>query len=99
MSKIEKAGLITRIQSEADRRTMEIVLTDTGKILAEEAVEQRRKRHEEMFLCLTPEEQSFLYSLLEKLSEDWKDWFMLSQNCRRHGYHGKNIHAAEDGEE
>lgn len=99
LSKLEKAGLIKRTQSEADGRAMEIVLTDIGKTQAEEAMEQRRKRHEQMFICLTHEEQTLLFSLLQKLSIDWNNRFMFSHSYHRDGYRGKHIHEVEDREE
>lgn len=99
LSKLEKAGLITRIQMETDRRTMEIKLTDTGKVLAKEAMEQRKKRHEQMFICLTHEEQTLLFSLLKKLSTDWNNRFMFSHDYGRHVKYEKHINEAEDLEE
>lgn len=81
--KLEKAGLITRIQSETDRRTMEIRLTNDGKTLAQEAIERRRKRHEQMFMCLTPEEKNQLFSLLEKIDTDWENRFSFSHGNDR----------------
>ena len=78
LAKLERAGLITRIHSKNDHRTMEISLTDEGKKLAKEAVLRRRKRHEQMFECLTEDEQKNLFLLLEKLGADWKERFSFS---------------------
>ena len=89
LAKLEKTGLIVRTQSEKDHRGMEITLTDEGEKLAEEAVEQRKKRHEQMFACLTEEEKETLLSLLNKLCVDWESRFALS--C---GY-GKREHQRE----
>lgn len=58
LAKLENAGLILRTQNEADRRTIDIYLTDEGKAFAEEALVQRRKRHEDMFSGLSEEESS-----------------------------------------
>lgn len=71
LGKLESAGLIRRTLSEADRRTTDIRLTFAGQDQAEEAVEKRRKRHQEMFSCLSEEEKATLLGLLEKLNEDW----------------------------
>lgn len=76
LSKLENAGLIVRTQNETDRRTTDITLTDAGSKLAMEAAEQRRKRHEEMFFCLTSEEKTTLISLLEKINTDWRDRYV-----------------------
>ncbi len=72
ISKLENAGLIFREQSSDDRRTAYISLTDEGRTQAEEAMEHKKKRREEMFACLTDEEKQTLLALLEKLHSDWK---------------------------
>ena len=72
LAKLEKGGLIVRTESPDDRRTTDIVLTEQGKLQAEEALMQRRIRHEEMFSCLTEEEKCTLLILLEKVNGDWK---------------------------
>lgn len=88
LSKLEKSGLITRIQSKTDGRTMEISLTDTGRELAKEAMEQRYKRHKQMFICLTDEEKTSLFSLLEKIRMDWNNRFTFSKSYdRRYAKH------------
>lgn len=71
ISKLENAELITRTPSETDRRTADIALTGNGRRLALEAAGQRKKRHEEMFSCLSEGEKAELLALLEKISEDW----------------------------
>lgn len=85
LSKLENAGLITRTPNEADRRTTDIQLTNTGMKLALEAVEQRQKRHQEMFSCLSSEERQTLLSLLEKIHTDWENRF-----AGRHNHHKEN---------
>lgn len=85
LSKLENAGLITRTPNEADRRTTDIQLTDAGTELALEAVEQRQKRHQEMFSCLSLEERQTLLSLLEKVRSDWEIRF-----AGRHTHHGEH---------
>lgn len=72
LSKLEAAGWIHRKPSEADRRTVDIVLTESGKLLAAQALDQRRRRHEEMFSCLSEEEENCLFKLLEKVNADWQ---------------------------
>lgn len=71
LGKLETAGLITRTLSETDHRTTDIILTEDGKKQAEEAAEQRRKRHNDMFSCLTDSEKTALLSLLEQVNSDW----------------------------
>lgn len=71
-AKLENAGFITRTPGKTDRRTVDISLTPKGKQLALEAAEQRRKRHEEMFSCLSEEEKNEMLSFLEKINTDWE---------------------------
>lgn len=71
IGKLEAAGLILRTPSRTDRRTVDICLTEAGEAAAGEAYEQRRKRHEKMFACLSEEEKQTLLGLLEKINESW----------------------------
>lgn len=90
LSKLENAGLIIRTQNETDRRTTDIRLTDAGKVLAEDALVQRRKRHEDMFSGLSEEEKHELLSLLDKLCADWK--YRYRENGNPHGSHHRHHH-------
>ena len=72
IAKLESAELITRTPSESDRRTADIQLSDKGRELASQAVNQRRHRHEEMFSCLSEDEKTELLTLLEKINTDWE---------------------------
>lgn len=71
ISKLENAELITRTPSETDRRTADIALTGNGRRMALEAARQRKKRHEEMFSCLSEGEKTELLALLERINADW----------------------------
>ena len=86
LSKLEGSGWVVRTQNESDRRTTDISLTDSGKEIAEEALMQRRKRHEEMFSCLSGEEKQELLSLLEKVRCDWKKRYRENENIFKHGH-------------
>ena len=89
LSKLEGSGWIVRTQNEADRRTTDISLTDSGREIAEEALRQRRKRHEEMFSCLSGEEKQELLSLLGKVRCDWKKRYKENEATCKHGHrHG-----------
>lgn len=72
IAKLENAGHIKRTPSAADRRTCDIELTETGRVLAADASKQRIRRHEEMFSCLSGDEKNELLSLLEKINSDWE---------------------------
>lgn len=99
LSKLEGAGWIVRTQNEADRRTTDISLTDSGRELAEEALMQRRERHEEMFSCLSEEERQELLALLEKVCADWRTRYGESGNMhgRDHHHHGPHDHCGPHG--
>ena len=71
IGKLEKAGLIQRTASEADRRTADISLTEAGRTQAEEQLAHRKERSREMFASLTEEEKKTLLVLLEKLNGSW----------------------------
>lgn len=92
LSKLEGAGLIIRTQNEADRRTTDVCLTDAGRELATEALSQRRKRHEEMFSCLSEEEKQELLSLLERVCADWKARYSEMGHTHGHGHHHNGHH-------
>ena len=80
IGKLEKAGLIARTASEADRRTADIRLTENGRTHAAEQAEHRLDRNREMFASLTEEEKETLLALLEKLNMSWAN----------HGHREKN---------
>ena len=92
IGKLESAGYIVRTVSEADRRNVEVSLTEKGREAAEEAKRQRELRHEEMFLCLSETEKEELLLLLEKLSSDWKKRFPSSGSHFEHKHHGRDGH-------
>lgn len=101
IAKLEESGHIVRIPSESDRRTMNIVLTEQGRVLAETATAQRQKRHEEMFSCLSDEEKSILLDLLEKINGDWENRYRGTEEEHRHGgrHHGEHCHGEHGHEE
>lgn len=79
LAKLEHAGLILRTPNTEDRRTADLCLTDAGRVLADEALEQRRARHKVMFSCLSETEKEELLGLLEKLHADWESRFCGTQ--------------------
>ncbi len=85
LSKLENAGWILRSQNEADRRTTDICLTDSGRELAAEALAQRQRRHEEMFSCLSGDERQELLSLLERVCADWRARYGEKGKVHGHG--------------
>lgn len=87
LSKLEDTGLIVRTPNETDRRTIDLQLTEEGRALAVEAAQQRRKRHEAMFACLSEEERQTLLLLLERICEDWESRFFSPD---AHDHRGKH---------
>lgn len=83
IAKLEGVGYITRKTSVNDRRTIDIELTEEGKRLAVQASEQRQRRHQEMFSCLSDEEKRHLLFLLEKVNMDWEEKYPVVGKQRR----------------
>lgn len=84
IGKLESAGLVQRIPSAADRRTADVMLTEIGREKAFEAAQQRKKRHREMFSCLSEEEKNMLLALTEKLNADWNSRYHDCGRCAPH---------------
>ena len=74
-AKMEKAGLIIRVPNEMNRRASDIVLTRQGRSVSEKLIEQRRGRYREMMACLSEDEKVSLYSMLNRMKEDWQQRF------------------------
>lgn len=84
IAKLENAGLITRVPSETDRRTVDVALTEKGRQRAREAAAHRSRRHEDMFSCLSEDEKKELLSLLEKVSTDWEKRYQDIAEKQKH---------------
>lgn len=98
IAKLESAGLLARSSSETDRRTSDISLTEEGKRQAEEAIRQRRQRHEDMFSLLNEEEKVQLLSTLEKINADWEERYgkQRREHCgHHHEHHHDGYHHGE----
>lgn len=83
IGKLESAGMVKRTPGEADRRTMEIQLTEAGRKAGEEAGKRRKERHERMFSCFDAEEKKVLLSLLERLNADWDEVYRTQNGQSR----------------
>ena len=75
LGKLERAGSIVRTPSEADRRTVDVRLTEQGQAQADAQTEARRERTAQRFAALDEGEKATLLALLEKLSQDWQVQF------------------------
>lgn len=75
LKKMEKAGLIIRVPNEMNRRASDIVLTRQGRSVSEKLIEQRRGRYREMMARLAEDEKVSLFSMLDRMKEDWQQRF------------------------
>lgn len=69
LTKLEKGGFITRTPSEADRRIMNIKLTEEGAKAASATEGDRPTGFDDLFDCLSDAEQTTLSELLTKIIE------------------------------
>ncbi len=67
LDRLEKAGLIERLQHPSDRRAIIVALTDEGKSVANETYEEIERANEVFLKCLTQEEQLNLRIMLKKV--------------------------------
>lgn len=106
--KMEHAGLITRKQDEKDQRVMRIFLTETGEKAAAQFSAATIDLTSTMFNCLTPEEQSQMLALVEKISAGMEsivgsyaqdlNHHEMHKPHGRHGRHGQHRQHGQDGQ-
>lgn len=82
--KLDSAGLVQRTKNAADKRTVDICLTEAGRMAAEAAVMQRKQRHQDMFSGLTEQEKSDLLYLTKKLNRDWEQRYWNHKQEEKH---------------
>lgn len=75
VKKLENQGYIIKTRSSADRRMINITLTDDGRTFLESQLEINSEQEKVLFTSLSQEEQEELVILLNKLFEDWKSKF------------------------
>jgi DNA-binding MarR family transcriptional regulator len=71
LGKIEEKGNIKRVRNEVDKRNVDIMLTEQGKMIALQKKERYDESIRQMFSCLTDEEKDQLLPILEKLRGHW----------------------------
>ncbi len=69
LDRLEKAGLIERLQHPTDRRAIIVGLTKEGKSIASETYQEIERANEIFLKCLSQEEQIGLKSILKKVRE------------------------------
>ena len=88
LGKLERNGYITRTPSEKDRRVMNIRLTDDGSKAAEE-LGGKQDDVNQIFSCLSDEEQAMLSDYLERLINALEKTFEeMGIPEHDHGHHG-----------
>lgn len=83
LTKLEQSDYIERRPNERDRRVVNIFLKEEGKKAVDAVKSNRQKMTESLFSALTPEEQSQLSGLLEKL--------ISSSECQCSGKEGEKM--------
>lgn len=68
LMRLEKAGLVTRVPSEEDKRSLLVELTEEGRVRAEAAFREDMAVEARMLEALDPQEREQLARLLAKLA-------------------------------
>ncbi|WP_262700672.1 MULTISPECIES: MarR family winged helix-turn-helix transcriptional regulator [Streptomyces] len=69
IDRMEAKGLVERVRESADRRSVQIRLTEHGKALADQAMDAHLRDYEKILSVLTPEEREQIVSGLRKVLE------------------------------
>ena len=81
LGKLERAGLIRRERSEADKRQLEIVLTDAGTELARTMVDNEREFEANALSILSDDEKSDLLATLDRIFDFWREHEKLDKEA------------------
>ena len=96
LDKLEHNGLVERRQSEQDRRSSNVFLTEDGRKIAIESEKHRKEMADNLFSEFSQEEQKQLSSLLTKLTETLDTFAGEEDNhhhkCCRHSHEEKENH-------
>ena len=71
LERMEAAGLLLREKNCADKRNVDLRLTEAGVRLAREAERERRETADALFGFLDPADKQTLYRTLERLDARW----------------------------
>jgi len=93
LKKLESRGEITKEKSKEDRRNIYIKITEKGQIMANHQKQSRAESSQRLFGVLSEEEQTMLYTLLTKLSNNWEG--QEEQTARGHHYRGQGKNEAQ----
>lgn len=67
LDRLEKRGLIERVQHPSDRRSLDIALTDEGRRLVDEAVTTHTANQQQIVAALTPTDRADLDRITRRL--------------------------------
>lgn len=73
LGKLEREGLIKRGRSEADKRQLEVSLTEAGKGAAAEMVREEREFEKDSLDILSQEEKVDLLNRLDAIFDHWRE--------------------------
>lgn len=90
LAKLEQNGYITRKQSDEDKRSLNIELTEKGMeaAISDENLQECEHKTNEVFSCLNEEEQKNLSNYLERVITSLQEEMMGDQgDCSQHHMH------------
>ncbi|WP_213974253.1 MarR family winged helix-turn-helix transcriptional regulator [Tepidanaerobacter acetatoxydans] len=73
LKRMEKAGVVKRVQDEIDQRVVRVYLTEYGRKLCKSIYKEIQCIEERMFSRLSNEEKNILNSLLKKIRNNLKE--------------------------
>ena len=94
LSKLEKNGLISRMPSDEDKRSMNIRLTEKGAKLTEQ-IEKKQDDFSQIFNSLSAEDQFKLHEILNQLTHELEEQLgndkdMGKEKAKSGNHHHKN---------
>ncbi len=95
LGKLERSGYITRTPSEADRRVMDIRLTEEG-VQATNQAENQPTDYDAVFACLTEDEQKTLGDYLNRIMKTLAQQ-LADEPAEHHGHGHHEHHGHEHG--
>ncbi|NLU11131.1 MAG: MarR family transcriptional regulator [Tepidanaerobacter acetatoxydans] len=73
LKRMEKSGIVKRVQDEIDQRVMRVYLTEYGRKLCKSIYKEIQCIEERMFSGLSEEEKSMLNRLFKKIRDNLKE--------------------------
>jgi len=68
LDRMQDRGVLQRVRSEVDRRSQHVMLTDSGRALADEIATKTPAMESELDGCLSRAERALLIELLDKIA-------------------------------